>query len=266
MENNFGQFYQDFIKNSLMPKEREDYNKALKTFKLTQEDFLELIEDIMDNHFIEVDGEIIPDLTNLAQSKLIKVLGPFDNSKIKKEQEALKSINQHLLSLFIIIENYNFKAGVVDDDYNRKVENANKVLIDRFAHLNNTPNKEIEFKGYQSFTLKRAKSANAFLDIINKLKHNNLIARETSTSMFQKIFSGAKIQNNEKVNWLGNNKELTIFLMALEQKLVFFEYKYETAIRCFLVKGKEIIESEQISNSSGTSSKKQIIEDIISLF
>jgi hypothetical protein len=266
MENNFGQFYQDFIKNSLMPKEREDYNKALKTFKLTQEDFLEFLEDIIDNHFIEVDGEIIPDLSNLAQSKLIKALGTYDNSKIKKEQEALKNLNQHLLSFFTIVENYNLKVGVVDDDYNQKVGNANKVLFDRFAHLNNTPTKEIEFKGYQSFTLKRAKSANSFLDIINKLKHNKLIARETSTSMFQKIFSGAKIQNNEKVNWVGNNKELTIFLIAIEPKLVFFDYKYETAVRCFLVKGKEIIESEQISNSSGTSSKKQIIEDIISLF
>jgi hypothetical protein len=266
MENNFGQFYQDFIKNSLMPKEREDYNKALKTFKLTQEDFLEFLEDIIDNHFIEVDGEIIPDLSNLAQSKLIKALGTYDNSKIKKEQEALKNLNQHLLSFFTIVENYNLKVGVVDDDYNQKVGNANKVLFDIFAHLNNTPTKEIEFKGYQSFTLKRAKSANSFLDIINKLKHNKLIARETSTSMFQKIFSGAKIQNNEKVNWVGNNKELTIFLIAIEPKLVFFDYKYETAVRCFLVKGKEIIESEQISNSSGTSSKKQIIEDIISLF
>lgn len=266
MENNFGQFYQDFINNSLMPKEREDYIKALKTFKLTQEDFLDFLEDIIDNHFIEIDGEIIPDLSNLAQSKLIKALGTYDNSKIKKEQEALKNLNQHLLSFFTIVENYNLKAGVVDDDYNQKVGNANKVLFDRFAHLNNTPTKEIEFKGYQSFTLKRAKSANSFLDIINKLKHNKLIARETSTSMFQKIFSGAKIQNNEKVNWVGNYKELTIFLIALDPKLVFSEYKYETVIRCFLVKGKEIIESEQISNSSGTSPKKQIIEDIISLF
>jgi hypothetical protein len=81
----FSEFYQNFIQNSLMPKEIEDYNKALKTFKLTQEDFIDILQDFIDNHFIEVDGEIIPDLQNLAQSKLIKALGPFDNSKIKKE-------------------------------------------------------------------------------------------------------------------------------------------------------------------------------------
>jgi hypothetical protein len=120
MDIEFSKYYQDFIKNSLMPKEREDYSKALKTFKLTQENFLELLEDIIDNHFIEVDGEIIPDLENLGQSKLIKTLGYYDNTKVKKEQEALKNLNYHLLSLFTVIKNYNFKAGLVDEEYNRK--------------------------------------------------------------------------------------------------------------------------------------------------
>lgn len=264
MDIEFSKFYQDFIKNSLMPKEREDYNFALKTFKLTQEDFLELLVDIIDNHFIE--GVIIPDLENLGQSKLIKTIGHYDNSKVKKEQEALKNINNHLLSLFTVIKNYNFKAGLVDEEYNQKTQDANKVLFERFAHLSKPLTNDRDFKGQQSFILKRAKSGNAFLEIVNKLKHNNLIAPETSTSMFQKIFSGTKIKKTEKVNWIGTKRELTVFLIALKSKLLSDEQKYETAIRCFLVNGKEIIKPEQISNSSGTTSKKQLIEVIISLF
>jgi hypothetical protein len=83
--------------------------------------------------------------------------------------------------------------------------------------------------------------------------------------MFQKIFSGSKIQNNEKVNWIGTNKELNVFLIALGPKLVNKEYKYETAIRCFLVNGKEIIKPKQISNPSGYTSKNQSIKNIVSL-
>ena len=266
MENNFGQFYQDFIKNSLMPKEKEDYNKALKTFKLTQEDFLDFLEDIIDNHFIEVDGEIIPDLSNLAQSKLIKALGTYDNSKIKKEQEALKNLNQHLLSFFTIVENYNLKAGVVDDDYNQKVENANKVLFDRFAHLYNTPTKEIEFKGQQSLLLKHQLPTQKVTPILQYLKKNGFISLNTTKDNFENIFLGNSISKENKIDWTGTKYELSLFLKVLKPKLRVNTNIYDSAIRCFTLKGKEIIKTAEISNSSGTSSKKQIIEDISSLF
>ncbi|MCA6422644.1 MAG: hypothetical protein IM568_07495 [Flavobacterium sp.] len=266
MENQLAEFYQNFIQNSLMPKEREDYNFALKTFKLTQENFLELLEDIIDNHFIEVDGEIIPDLSNLAKSKLIKSLGPYDNSKIKKEQVALRSINQHLLSLFTVVKNHNFKTGLVDEDYNRKTENANKVLFERFAHLNNPTEKVEDIKGQHSFIIKKLMSANTTLEILKKLKNHNLVDAVTSTSKFQKIFSGDKILNDEKVDWIGTKKELKIFLQSLKPKLRIDSNIYYTAIRCFTINGKEIIKTAEISNSSGTSSKKQIIEDTIFLF
>jgi very-short-patch-repair endonuclease len=105
MENNFGQFYQDFIKNSLMPKEREDYNKALKTFKLTQEDFLEFIEDIIDNHFIEVDGEIHNIKENKEYDEVrdkyfeeldYKVLR-FRNEEVESDvKRVLEEIKQHI--------------------------------------------------------------------------------------------------------------------------------------------------------------------------
>lgn len=269
MENNFGQFYQDFIKNSLMPKEKEDYNKALKTFKLTQEDFLEFLEDIIDNHFIEIDGEIIPDLSNLAQSKLIKALGTYDNTKIKKEQEALKNLNQHLLSFFTIVENYNLKAGVVDDDYNQKVENANKVLFDRFAHLNNTPTKEIEFKGQQSFILKSNLKSDKFTPILQNLKKNNLINRNTTKDKFENIFLGVLISKENKIDWTGTRLELKLFLKGLKPKLRIDSKIYNTALRCFTINSIEIIKIEEISKSKeskGKTPKSQIIEDIISLF
>lgn len=266
MENNFGQFYQDFIQNSLMPKEREDYNKALKTFKLTTENFLELIEDIIDNHFIEVEGEIVPDLENLGQSKLIKTLGYYDNTKVKKEQEALKNLNYHLLSLFTLIKNYNFKAGLVDEEYNRKTENANKILFERFAHLNNPPTKEIEFKGQQSLLLKHQLHTQKFIPILQYLKKNGFISLNTTKDNFENIFLGNSISKENKIDWTGTKYELSLFLKALKPILRVNTNIYDSAIRCFTLKGKEIIKTAEISNSSGTSSKKQIIEDVIYLF
>lgn len=266
MDRQFAEFYQSILQNSLMPKEREDYKSALKTLKLTQETILEIFQDLLDNHIIEVDGEIIPDLANLGQSKYTKAIGPYDNSKIKKEQEALKKFNQHLFSLLIILKNDHFKKGLIDDDYNRRIENGSKVLFERFAHLNNPPTNDRDFKGQNSFTLKKEYKSEIFIKILKKLKDNKLIDKNISVDRFKKIFSGTKIQNNEKVNWVGNNRELTVFLIALNSKLLSKEQKYETAIRCFLVNGKEINKPEQISNSSGTSLKKELIKDIVSLF
>ena len=266
MDIEFSKYYQDFIKNSLMPKEREDYSKALKTFKLTQENFLELLEDIIDNYFIEVDGEIIPDLSNLAQSKLIKTLGSYDNSKIKKEQEALRSINQHLLSLFTVVKNHNFKTGVVDEDYNRKTENANKVLFERFAHLNNPTEKVEDIKGQHSLLLKHQLPTQKFTPILQYLKKNGFISLNTTKDNFENVFLGNSISKENKIDWTGTKYELSLFLKALKPILRVNTNIYDSAIRCFNLKGKEIIKTAEISNSSGTSSKKQIIEDIISLF
>jgi hypothetical protein len=269
MKNNFGQFYQDFIQNSLMPKEREDYNKALKTFKLTQENFLELIEDIIDKHFIEVEGEIIPDLENLGQSKLIKTLGHYDNTKVKKEQEALKNLNYHLLSLFTIIKNYNYKAGLVNKEYNRKTENANKVLFERFAHLNNPLTNDRDFKGQQSFTLKNNLKTDKFIHILNSLKNKGFISRNTPIENFENIFLGVLISKENKIDWIGTNHQLKLFILGLKPKLRIDNKIYDTTRRCFTVNGKEIIKNEEISKSNiskGKSSNSQILEDIVSLF
>lgn len=265
MENQFSEFYQNFIENSLMPKEREDYENALKTFKLTKEDFIEFLEDL-DNHLIEVDGEIIPDLGNLAQSKLIKALGPFDNSKIKKEQEALKNLNQHLLSLFSIVQNHNFKIGVLDEDYNRKIKNTTKVLYERFAHLNNQQTTEIVIKGQPSFILNHPLKPKKSADILMSLRKNGFISKNTTQDNFEKIFSGVLISKEDKIDWERSRYELYLFLKGLKPKLRIKDKIYDTALRCFTIHGREIIKTTELSNSSGGSTKKEIIKDIISLF
>lgn len=265
MENQFAEFYQSFIQNSLLPKELVDYNKALKTLKLTPEDFLDLLQDL-DNHIIEVDGEIIPDLSKLAQSKLIITLGSYENSKLKKDKEAIKILNQHLLVFFGVVNNYNLKKGVVNDDYNRKIDNANRVIFDRFVHLNNSRNEDIKFKGQQSFILKKPILTKEIRIILERLKNNGFISNKTIQDKFHNIFLGLSIPNEDKVDWIGKNKELTIFVMALKRKLRDEAYIYHTAQRCFTLNRKEIIETTEISNSSGSTSKEQILKDIVELF
>ena len=159
--------------------------------------------------------------------------------------------------------------GVVDDDYNRRRENGNKVLFERFAHLNNSTEKVEDFKGQHSFILKKLISANTTLEILKRLKNHNLVDAVTSTSKFQKIFSGEKILNAEKVDWTGTKKELKIFLQSLKPKLRVDSNIYDTALICFTLRCKEIIKIEEISKSQvskGKSPKSEIIKDIILLF
>jgi hypothetical protein len=265
MENQFAEFYQSFIQNSLFPKELEDYNKALKTLKLTPENFLDLLQDL-DNHIIEVEGEIIPDLSKLAQSKLFINLGSYENSKLKKDKEAIKILNQHLLVFFGVVNNYNLKKGVVNDDYNRKIENANKVIFDRFVHLNNSRNEDIKFKGQLSFILKNPIVTKQIRIILDSLKKNDCISKKTSQVKFQNIFLGLSIPNEDKVDWEGSKKELSVFVKALKHKLIDKNYIYDTVQRCFTINGKEIIKTTEISNASGSTLNEQIIKDIVKLF
>lgn len=266
MENQFAEFYRSFIQNSLLPIERENYNKALNTLNLSPENLLDLLIDVLDNHIIEVDGEIIPDLSNLAQSKLINTLGSFENSKSKKDKEAIKTLNQHLLVLFTVVNNYNFKKGVVNEDYNRKIENANKVIFERFVHLNNATTKDEEFKGQQSFTFKRTYKTDVYFSVLNKLKDSQLVAKETSVGRFQKIFSGEEIQNIEKVDWIGTKFELKLFLVNLKSEFSLVNNIYYTAKRCFTIKGKAILRTNEISQASNKKTKEQIIKEIVSVF
>ena len=265
MENQFAEFYKSFIQNSLFPKEREDYNKALKTLNLTSENFLDLFQDL-DNHFIEVDGEIIPDLSNLAQCKLFKILGSYENSKLKKDKEAIKILNQHLCVLLTAVKNNNYKKGVVNDDYNRKIENANKVIFVRFVHLNNTPNEDIKINGQQSFLLKKPIVTKQISIIFESLRKNGFINKNSIQDKFQNIFLGLSIPNEDKVDWKGTRKELSVFVKALKHKLRDDAYIYEIASRCFTIQRKEIIKTTEISNASGTTLKEQILKDIVELF
>lgn len=265
MENQFAEFYQNFIQSSLFPKELEDFNKALKTLNLTLENFLDLLLDL-DNHLIEVDGEIILDLSNLAQCKLIKTLGSYENSKLKMDKEAIKTLNQHLLVFFAAVKNNNYKKGFVNDDYNRKVENANKVVFERFVHLNNTPKEDTEFKGQQSFILKVHLNGVKFSNILKALKSNNLISNKTTVDNFENIFLGLSIPKEDRVDWTGTRKALSVFVKALKHKLRDDAYIYDITLRCFTIEGKDIIKTTEISNASGTTPKAQILKDIVELF
>ena len=212
-----------------------------------------------------IDGEIIPDLSNLDQCKLFKTLVSFENSKLKKDKEAIKILNQHLLVFLGLVNNYNLKNGVVNDDYNRKIKNANKVIFDRFVHLNNSPNEDMKIKGQQSFLLKKPIVTKQIGIIFESLKKNDCINKKTSQDKFQNIFLGLSIPNEDKVDWKGTRKELSVFVKALKHKLRDDTYIYHTAQRCFTINRKEIIETTEISNSSGSTPKEQILKDIVEL-
>ena len=105
-----------------------------------------------------------------------------------------------------------------------------------------------------------------FFKILNKLKENELIVYKTSVERFKQIFSGTKIPNEEKVDWIGTKCEFLLFLKYLKPKLIVKNEIYSTALRCFTINGKEILNTKEISSANGRKTKEHIIKEIVSIF
>lgn len=267
----FEKYFFDIIENSFIEQEKKDFFSVLKTLNISKKDLILYLYEDLNKQTNQYDGKIEITIKDLPKSTLINKITTLIETGDLKYLNAAKAFSEHLNSVFVIFmqELKNTDETLFDSSVTT-VEKNKELIRERFNYDETKENNiilvEEKFKGQHSFILKKSITVNSILKILNKLKQHKLVNSITSTSKFHKIFSGQKIPNDEKVDWIGDYKELTIFLIALKPKLVSYEYKYETAIRCFLVKGKEIINPTQISNSSGTSSKKQIIEDIILLF
>ena len=90
---------------------------------------------------------------------------------------------------------------------------------------------------YQSFTYKKLKFESENLnDLRDSLKEHKLIAKDTSLSVFKKVFSGGKIE--KPIIWIGNISELYYFINQLYVKLKLVEdlkqKQWEVTNNCFV--------------------------------
>ena len=257
----------NIIENSFLNAEKESFYSSLKTLKISQQELIPLfLELVYFNH-----GEVKAEIVDLPKKPLLTKITNLIGTGDIKYLDAFTTLHNHINSIFTIIGQHLEKND--EDLYKKSITtlNENKELIrDRFNYdetqKNNVILIEENFKGQHSFTLIKQNKTDVFLKIINELKNNDLVVSETSAERFKTIFSGTKIPNKEKVNWEGTKYELSLFLKFLRPKFITDEYIYQTAIRCFTVKGKEIIKTTEISNSSGKTSKGKIIKEIVSNF
>lgn len=261
----------DLIENSFFEQEKKVFFLALKTLNISKKELILYLLEELKKQTNQNDGKIEITLKDLPKSTLIHKTTTLIETGDLKYLEAADIISKSLNSVFVIfMQNLKKTDETLFDSSLKAVEKNKELIRERFNYDETKENNiilvEEKFKGQHSFILKKLISANTTLEILKKLKQYNLVDSSTSTSKFQKIFSGDKILNDEKVNWTGTKKELNIFLQALKPKLRIDSYIYYTAIRCFNVKSKEIIITTEISNPSGKTLKEQIIKDIVFYF
>lgn len=270
----FEKYFFDLIESSFFEQEKKGFFLGLKTLNISKKDLILFIFEELNKQTIQNGGNIEISLKDLPKSTLLNKITTLIETGDLKYLAAADVLSKSLNSIFVMFMQDLKKTN--DTLYYASVTTLekNKELIrGRFNYDETKENNiifvEEKFKGQHSFILKKAISATATLKIINKLKLNYLVDSVTTTSKFQKIFLGGKILNDEKVDWIGTIYELKIFLQSLKPRLKIDSNIYNTALRCFTIKSKEINEIEQISKSKkskNTQPKTQIIEDIISLF
>jgi hypothetical protein len=266
----FEKYFFDLIENSFFEQEKKDFFSAIKTLNISQKELMSYLFEEFNKLTTQNDESIELTIKHLPKSTLIhKITTQIEKGELRYLNAAdvlYKSLN----AAFVIFMQDLKKIDKTLYDSSISTMEKNKELIrGRFNYDESKTLVEEKFNGQLSFILKKGISASSTLEILKKLKQYNLVDTSTSASKFQKIFSGGKILNDEKVDWTGTKHELSLFVKGLKPKLRIDSNIYDTTLRCFTIKSKEIIKIEEISKSQiskGISPKSQILKDIISHF
>jgi len=95
----------------------------------------------------------------------------------------------------------------------------------------------VDVKSFNSFTYKKlSKNSESLNDLCDSLKKNKMIADDTTTIYFKKVFSGKEIA--QPIVWVGNSSEFYYFIHLLyaEYKLVddLKQKQWKVACQCFI--------------------------------
>lgn len=254
--------FDNLINDSLLPLERESYFNTLKILKLTNKDIYDFILDFIQNYVAIEDGTAVPLFNGFSRSMAITKLEPFIYSNQAKHKKALIDLEIYLRSILIIIESSLTKASNTStvkqnlEGFKRKVDN-------RFSPLGNQVDKTIQFKGHHSFQLKKPLAINKKIKLLEQLKTEGFIAKTTTVDQISAIFSGKAVSQGLKISWF-KLRNLYFFVKTLRPHLEHENDVYETATRCFTIKGAEILDSNRLVHSSGGKKNLSKIQEIIS--
>ena len=269
----FEKYFFDIIETSFFNQEKKDFFLVLKTLNISKKELILYLFEELNKQTTQNDGNIEILLKDLPKSTLMHKITTLIETGDLKYLDAANGLSNSLNSVFTIFMQDLKKTDIVQYETSLNAHNNSKKLLrDRFNYDETKKNNIIlikeDFKGQQSFILKSNLKSDKFTLILQKLKKNNLINRNTTKDKFENIFLGVLISKEDKIDWTGTKHELKIFLKGLKPKLRIDSKIYNTALRCFTINSKEIIKIEEISKSNesiGKTPKSQILEEIISL-
>lgn len=270
----FEKYFFDIIETSFFNYEKKGFFLVLKTLNISKKELIFYILEELKMQTNQNNDNIEITLKDLPKSTIINKITTLIETGDLKYLNATNEFSNYLNAIFTIIMQDLKKTDIIEYETSLNVyNNSIKLLRDRFNYDETKKNNIIlikeDFKGQQSFILKSNLKSDKFTPILQNLKKNNLINRNTTKDKFENIFLGVLISKEDKIDWTGTKHELKLFLKGLKPKLRIDSKIYNTAIRCFTINSTEIIKIEEISKSNeskGKLPKSQMIENIISLF
>lgn len=268
---NFEKYFFDLIENSFFELEKKDFHSTLKTLNISKKELVLYFFEILNNNTTQNDDKIEFKIKDFPKSTLMHKIATLIETGDLKYLNAAKTLSGYLNSIFTIyMEDLKEISKVQYETSLSDLNNSKQLVRERFDYDETKKDNVIlikeDFKGQHSFTLKIKFKLEIFIRVLKKLKENQLVANQTSVERFQKIFSGEEIPNNEKVDWIGSKFELKLFLDNIKSEFSLVNNIYNTTLRCFTIKGKEILRTGQISGASYHKAKQQIIIEIVSIF
>lgn len=268
----FSEIFHDVVNNSFFPFEKKELNETLKKLKISIPELVFFFIDLINNQTISVNNQIEVNLTELPESELLRKLVRLLEKDVDKYTSVILTLKKYLDAILPIlgqkINNINeteHQKNIIALDYNKEL------IRKRFNYDEKRDGdskiKTKDFRGQHSFSLKSGlfNSIKA-RKIIFQLRDLKLIDQNTSFEKFMHIFSGKQIPKENRINWISTYMDLSIFLRKIQPKLLVEEDVFETALRCFTIKGNNISSARNLAHSSGSKKNEKIIESIINTF
>ncbi|OYU84278.1 MAG: hypothetical protein CFE24_07270 [Flavobacterium sp. BFFFF2] len=267
----FEKIFFTIVENSFLDFEKKEFFSALKTLNVSNNELIIFILDIYKNQTFQTNNGIEIILKDLPEFTLLKKITSLCETGEMKYLGAAGKLSGYLNAVLLIyMQELQQINGDLYESSKKTLNNNKELLRERFDYDETKKNNIIfineEFKGQHSFTFKKAYKTEIFIKILNKLKQNKFVDSETSLERFRRIFSGTEIPNKEKVNWKKTKFDLLLFLKHIQTEFSVTENIYYTTLRCFTIKGKEILKTNKISKASGKKTNEKTIIDIISIF
>lgn len=120
----------------------------------------------------------------------------------------------------------------------------------------------------QKFSISNDKRSNFWINLRDDLMKSKFVSAETNAGHLKNIFLNINIPKDERITWVGANRELRLFIMCLHNEMGIVEdtkkEKWYLTTKCFVDKHGQDYEISSLSNASGKNLKRDtLLRDIL---